>query len=110
MASRERHLTHEKKFSGPLYIPLRLFTQEMKGACREHKVFACLCVGIVLHFMESYCVCVGEGGGGGGRGGRWRFHAGIAQWLERRTRDRKVAGSSGRSGGKMFFSRVNFLC
>ena len=35
----------------------------------------------------------------------------IAQWLERRTRDRKVAGSSpGRSGVRIFFSRVNFLC
>ena len=37
--------------------------------------------------------------------------AGIAQWLERRTRDRKVAGSNPcRSGGRIFFSRVNFLC
>ena len=37
--------------------------------------------------------------------------AGIAQWLERRTRDRKVAGSNPCwSGGKIFFSRVNFLC
>ena len=35
----------------------------------------------------------------------------IAQWLKRRTRDRKVAGlSSGRSGGIVFFSGVNFLC
>ena len=37
--------------------------------------------------------------------------AGIAQWLERRTHDRKVSGSSHRkSGGRTFFSRVNFLC
>ena len=37
--------------------------------------------------------------------------ADIACWLERRTRDRKVASSNpGRSGGKIFFSRVNFLC
>ena len=36
---------------------------------------------------------------------------GIAQWLERRTCDRKVAGSNPcRSGGRIFFSRVNFLC
>ena len=36
--------------------------------------------------------------------------AGIAQWLERRTRDWKVAGSNPcRSGGRSFFSRVNFL-
>ena len=35
----------------------------------------------------------------------------IAQWLERRTRGRKVPGSSrGRSGGIIFFSWVNFLC
>ena len=37
--------------------------------------------------------------------------AGIAQWIERRTRGRKVAGSSpSRSGGRIVFSRVNFLC
>ena len=36
---------------------------------------------------------------------------GIAQWLENRTRDRKVAGSNPCwSGGRIFFSRVNFLC
>ena len=40
-----------------------------------------------------------------------RYPAGVAQWLERRTLDRKVPGSSpGRSGGRIFFSRVNFLC
>ena len=37
--------------------------------------------------------------------------AGIAQWLERRASDCKVAGSNPcRSGGRIFFSRVNFLC
>ena len=36
--------------------------------------------------------------------------AGIACCLERRTRDRKVASSNPcRSGGRMFFSRVNFV-
>ena len=36
---------------------------------------------------------------------------GIAQWLERRTRDWKVAGSNPcRSGGRIFFSRVDYLC
>ena len=36
---------------------------------------------------------------------------GIAQWSERRTRDRKVPGSSpGRSGGRILFSSVNFVC
>ena len=38
--------------------------------------------------------------------------AGIAQWLERRNRDRKVPGSSLRRSGrkKKKFSRVDFLC
>ena len=37
--------------------------------------------------------------------------AGIAQWLERRTRDRKVAGSNPCwNSGRIFFSRVDFLC
>ena len=37
--------------------------------------------------------------------------AGIAQWLEHRTRDWKVAGSNPcRSGGRIFFSRVDILC
>ena len=36
---------------------------------------------------------------------------GTAQWLERRTRDWKVAGSNPCwGGGRIFFSRVNFLC
>ena len=37
--------------------------------------------------------------------------AGIAQWLERWTRDWKVAGSNPCwSGGRILFSRVHFLC
>ena len=36
---------------------------------------------------------------------------GIAQWLERRTRDWKVAGSNPCwNGGRIFFYRVDFLC
>ena len=51
----------------------------------------------------------------GGVYARWPDHyywiAGIAQWLERRTRDRRVASSNPcRSGGRVFFSGVNFLC
>ena len=43
--------------------------------------------------------------GGGG------MRAVIAQWLECRTRNQKVSGSSpGRSGGRTAFSRVSFLC
>ena len=37
--------------------------------------------------------------------------AGIAQWLKRRTRDWRVAGSNPCwSGGRIFFSMVDFLC
>ena len=37
--------------------------------------------------------------------------AGIAQWLEHRTRDWKVAGSNPCwNGRRIFFSRVDFLC
>ena len=36
---------------------------------------------------------------------------GVVQWVERRTRDRRVEGSIlGGSGRRIFFSRVNFLC
>ena len=39
------------------------------------------------------------------------YGAGIAQWLERRTRDWKVTGSNPCwNGGRIFFSRVDFLC
>ena len=39
------------------------------------------------------------------------MRSGIAQWLERRTRDWKVAGSNPCwNGGRVFLSRVNFLC
>ena len=42
---------------------------------------------------------------------RWLWGAGIAQWLEHRTRDWKVAGSNPCwNGGRIFFSRVDFLC
>ena len=43
--------------------------------------------------------------------GQVQAGAGIAQWLERRTRDWKVAGSNPCwNGGIIFFSRVDFLC
>ena len=56
--------------------------------------------------------------GGWLSGEGWQTHseathagAGGAQWLERRTRDRKVPGlSPGRSDGRTFFSRINSLC
>ena len=39
------------------------------------------------------------------------INLGIAQWLERWTRDWKVAGSNPCwNGGRIFFSRVDFLC
>ena len=41
----------------------------------------------------------------------WGGGAGIAQWLEHWTRDWKVAGSNPCwNGGRIFFSRVDFLC
>ena len=41
----------------------------------------------------------------------WCHYAGIAQWLVRRTRDWNVAGSNPCwNGGRIFFSRVDFLC
>ena len=41
----------------------------------------------------------------------WTGGAGIAQWLERRTRDWMVVGLNPcRSGGRIFFSRVDYLC
>ena len=44
-----------------------------------------------------------------GRANWWR--GGDSSVLERRTLDRKVAGlNPGRSGGRIFFCRVNFLC
>ena len=54
----------------------------------------------------SFWILYSVAGGGGGGGG-----AGIAQWLEHRTRDWKVAGSNPFwNGGRIFFSRVDFLC
>ena len=43
---------------------------------------------------------------------KYIFSSGIACWrYEHRTRDRKVASSNpGRSSGRIFFSRVNFVC
>ena len=39
------------------------------------------------------------------------YSDGIACWVERRTRDRKVANlNPGRSSGRISFSRVNFVC
>ena len=42
---------------------------------------------------------------------KWLSFTGIACWLERRTRDRKVTSSNpDRSGRRIFSSRVNFVC
>ena len=54
-----------------------------------------LCMLVVLSF--ELCPCVS-------------FLVMVACWLERQTRDRKVASSNpGRSGGRIFSSRVNFV-
>ena len=45
-----------------------------------------------------------------GGGGDWQGK-GIAQWLEHQTRDSKITGLNPcRSGRRVFFSRVDFLC
>ena len=64
----------------------------------------CVCVCVCVRVCVCVCVCVSvracvSGG------------AGIAQWLEHQTCDWKVTGSNpNRSSGRLFFSRVNFLC
>ena len=58
-----------------------------------------MCEGVVWRNRNVQFICPADSG------------AGIAQRLEHQTRDRKVAGSNPcRSGGRIFFSRVNFLC
>ena len=58
-------------------------------------------VDIQTHYKRATVTSESQGGGG----------AGIAQWLEHRTRDWKVAGSNPCwNGGRIFFSRVDFLC
>ena len=60
-----------------------------------------VCFGVLIYF-----VFVKSTVGFAGRSG-----AGIAQWLEHRTRDWKVTGSNPCwNGGRIFFSRVDFLC
>ena len=84
---------------------------------------------LVSHFLDAWLTNDNSGeharnrqwGGRGIGAGRainnlhWAPHscrgAGIAQWLERRTRDWKVAGSNPCwNGGRIFFSKVDFLC
>ena len=58
---------------------------------------------IFCSILSHICITVVDGEGGG--------RAGIAQWLERQTCDWKVAGSNPCwSGGRILFSRVDFLC
>ena len=79
------------------------------------------------HSWAKVIVCLPSGGQNSSAGGlpplrflpSWKVSflfflmrgAGIAQWLERRTRDWKVAGSNPCwNGWRIFFSRVDFLC
>ena len=58
------------------------------------------CCTMGLCGLGDHCSC-------GWSVGRWGWLNGMECW----TRDRKIVGSSpGRSGGRIFFSRVNFLC
>ena len=57
---------------------------------------------ILLHTLRVPCPCASFS---------YTRGAAIAQWLERRPHDRNVAGSNPcRSGWRIVFSRVNFLC
>ena len=55
-----------------------------------------VCSGVLVHFLFLY---------------NNEERARIARWLERQTRDPKVSCSNpGRSGGRIFFSRINYVC
>ena len=78
--------------------PLHLFSCHVRSCSPQGNtpitVKTCM-----LHTTKNICLQVPSEG------------AGIAQWLERRTRDWKVAGSNPCwNGGRIFFSRVDFLC
>ena len=78
----------------------------------EHKIAQMIPEGDAISFEQSISTVdnFGRKSGLAMISGK-RLGAGIAQWLERRTRNRKVAGLNPcRSGGRIFFSRVNFLC
>ena len=71
------------------------------GRCRKAVLGVCCGCCCKLTYISKVTQSQCGGGGGGG----------IAQWLERRTRDWKVAGSNPCwNSGRIFFSRVDFLC
>ena len=74
------------------------------------KVYACLAVTCHLHFWQNDRDLLRATAVRLGWNGYWHTGAGITQSLERRIRDWKVAGSNPcRSGGRILFSRVDFL-
>ena len=74
--------------------------QGCSGARAEIPKLMALQTGLCLHITRSSSVAYST-----------RQGAGIACWLERRTRDPKVVSSNpGMSVGRIFFSRVNFVC
>ena len=78
----------------------------------------CLCNRVICTEVCAFSAFAERGRGSGFWVTCWQLmhvdlvlRAGIAQWLERQTRDWKVAGSNPcRSGGRIFFSRVDYLC
>ena len=75
-------------------------------------VHMCVCAHVCMdaHVFWTLLMCLRVYVSGRSRS-RWVGGAGIAQWLEHRTRDWKVAGSNPCwNGGRIFFSRVDFLC
>ena len=73
--------------------------------------WACVTESRLQACMWIKCICLEEFPPGHPKMFKKNTRVGGAQWLERRTRDRKVAGVNPCwGGGRIFFSRVNFLC
>ena len=71
-----------------------------------HAIYLKVCQGFIMtnHFFSSLKVILNSDLGGGGG-------VGTACWLEHQIHDQKVVSSNpSRSAGRIFFSRVNFVC
>ena len=94
----------------PCFVPVTQAPQHFRTSAKQATCGGCfscqfICSVISLHSDVSRAVHPQDKDH---YGTQW---AGIAQWLERRTRDWKVAGSNPFwNGGRIFFSRVDFLC
>ena len=81
----------------------------------DHTTWPCFAVFVSKRYMYKNWFNKGNSESLGGQQSNCcriqKLGAGIAHWLEYRIHDQKVVGSNPcRSGGWIFFSRVNFLC